>query len=203
MRFTCAQLAELQLPGYPTSRQGWDKIVKEKAWPFEEFHGKGRGGIRREYVPPPEIMALIEAHQRGKSLPEPENALYWEIKLDNLKKVLKVESDEEIAAFLDVSYQALHAARSGKASLPFYAKYKIMNRVGYFETRDVLLNLLPSKYRDQLIAMDNEHAIKLMKRASAAEVEPFKKELYKLKIKGWTKNKLIALVEEDFNQPEK
>lgn len=65
MRFTCAQLAQLRLPGYPTSRQGWDKLVKEKAWPFEEFNGKGRGGVRREYLPPPEIMFLIDARQRG------------------------------------------------------------------------------------------------------------------------------------------
>lgn len=66
MRFTCAQLAMLELPGYPTSRQGWDKLVKEKVWSFEEFKGKGRGGIRREYTPPLDVMALIEARQRGE-----------------------------------------------------------------------------------------------------------------------------------------
>ena len=65
MSFTCSKLAALRLPGYPTSRQGWDKIVKALGWEFTEHHGKGRGGIRREYIPPPDVMALIQARQRG------------------------------------------------------------------------------------------------------------------------------------------
>jgi len=56
----------MKLPGYPTTAQGWDKLVKTKGWEFVEAHGRGRGGIRREYSPPPEVMALIGARQLGE-----------------------------------------------------------------------------------------------------------------------------------------
>jgi len=60
MRYSCAQLAQFQLSGYPKSRQGWDKLVKEKRWEFVELHGKGRGGLRREYLPSEEVLAMIK-----------------------------------------------------------------------------------------------------------------------------------------------
>lgn len=59
--FTTKALADLKLPGYPSTSQGWDKRVKMQGWEFIETQGRGRGGKRREYVPPPEIMALIES----------------------------------------------------------------------------------------------------------------------------------------------
>lgn len=34
-----------------------------------ETPGKGPGGLRREYIPPPEVQALIEAAQRGELAP--------------------------------------------------------------------------------------------------------------------------------------
>jgi hypothetical protein len=65
MQFTCAQLAAFGLPGYPTSRQGWHKLVKEQGWEYVELHGKGRGGIRREYIPPAEVIKLINESDSG------------------------------------------------------------------------------------------------------------------------------------------
>lgn len=67
--FSCQQLADLGLPGYPGTRQGWDNLVNTQSWPFIEVRSRGRTGIRREYQPPPEVMALIEKRQRGE-LPE-------------------------------------------------------------------------------------------------------------------------------------
>ena len=70
-RFTTKELAGMGLPGYPGTPQGWDKLVKLKGWEFTEGHGRGRGGVRREYMPPPEILTLIEARQRGELPPLP------------------------------------------------------------------------------------------------------------------------------------
>lgn len=69
--FPVHELAAMNLPGMPTTRQGWHLLVKTKKWPYIETHGRGRGGIRREYIPPPEVMALIESQQRGDTPPEP------------------------------------------------------------------------------------------------------------------------------------
>jgi len=60
----------MKLPGYPTTRQGWDTLVKRDNWPSREAKGLGGpGGIRREYRPPPEVMRLIESHRGGEAPP--------------------------------------------------------------------------------------------------------------------------------------
>lgn len=66
--FPVHDLAAMNLPGMPTTRQGWHLLVKTQKWEFVETHGRGRGGVRREYIPPPEVMALIEA-QQAEALP--------------------------------------------------------------------------------------------------------------------------------------
>ncbi|MFZ5524750.1 MAG: S24 family peptidase [Pseudomonadota bacterium] len=38
------------------------------------YPGKGRGGMRREYIPTPEVMALIEALSRGEIFREPKHS---------------------------------------------------------------------------------------------------------------------------------
>lgn len=264
--FSVSELSELQLLGYPLTRQGWNELVKRDKWEFREVKGHGGpGGIRREYVPPPEIVTLIEARQRQialdvfrrnfksftaaapqepfsestanfvdlynngedffntpewlrKRIPklelhefqnwisnkkhksEPaqqsENALYWEMKLDELKRRVSVESDEEISAWLGISRQTLHAARSGEAPLPNSAKSKIMNRVGYFGAQDALFNLLPPKIRKRLTEMDNEFVRKKIKSAADAEFKALGNELHKLYKNGWSNDELIVLVEE-------
>ena len=73
-RFTSKQLADFLLPGYPTTSVGWDKLLVRKGWEFTEEKGRGRGGIRREYTPPPEVQALIEARHRGELPPAPVRA---------------------------------------------------------------------------------------------------------------------------------
>lgn len=54
------------LPNYPGTERAWLDRVKNENWACVEFRGQGRGGIRREYTPPPEVQALIEARQRGE-----------------------------------------------------------------------------------------------------------------------------------------
>lgn len=64
--FSISQLLGMRLPSYPDTRQGWDTLVKREKWEYREVKGLGGpGGVRREYAPPPAIMALIEACHRG------------------------------------------------------------------------------------------------------------------------------------------
>ncbi|ENO91983.1 hypothetical protein ACFQ4M_15765 [Thauera mechernichensis] len=57
--YTCRELAELKLPDCPTTDEGWRLTVSREGWPCIESKGRGRGGVRREYAPPPRIAALI------------------------------------------------------------------------------------------------------------------------------------------------
>ena len=72
--YSCAELASMNLPNLPTSRQGWDKVVKAQRWSYVEVRSPGRGGISRKYHPPPAVMALIEAHLQGALTPTVEKA---------------------------------------------------------------------------------------------------------------------------------
>lgn len=57
--YTCRELAELKLPELPGTDRGWRALVEREAWEFIEHKSRGRGGVRREYAPPPRIAALI------------------------------------------------------------------------------------------------------------------------------------------------
>lgn len=64
--FSVSELLGLNLPGYPTTRQGWDTLVKRDKWLSKEEKGLGGpGGVKHVYHPPPDVMALIEARQRA------------------------------------------------------------------------------------------------------------------------------------------
>lgn len=77
-RFTTKELADMKLPGYPGTAQGWDKLVKARSWEFTVGHGRGRGGVRREYSPSPDVLALIETRQRGEQPATPTRPLVIE-----------------------------------------------------------------------------------------------------------------------------
>lgn len=54
----------MALPGYPGSVQGWHKLVEREQWPWREVRAKGgKKGLKRLYLPPPEIQALINTRQ--------------------------------------------------------------------------------------------------------------------------------------------
>ncbi len=67
--YTAIELAELRLPGFPASRKNWYELVAREQWAVIEKPGKGPGGVRREYVPPPEVQAMIDAVLRGETPP--------------------------------------------------------------------------------------------------------------------------------------
>lgn len=66
--FSTRQLAALKLPGAPGSHQGWEKHAVTHGWEIREHPGRGRGGIVREFMPPPELADVIARHQAGKKL---------------------------------------------------------------------------------------------------------------------------------------
>ena len=63
--YSAKELAQFKLPGYPISRKGWYDRARRENWKIREEPGKGPGGMRQIFIPPPEIGALIEARQRG------------------------------------------------------------------------------------------------------------------------------------------
>jgi hypothetical protein len=71
--YSVAKLVSMALPGYPRSPKGWYGLVDREKWEFRDVVGRGgRSGSLREFRPPPEVLALIEQHQRGELRPPPE-----------------------------------------------------------------------------------------------------------------------------------
>lgn len=65
--YSARDLAEMHLPRLPDTERAWLDRAKNGGWKFREVPGRGRGGIKRIYLPPPEIQALIDVRQRGES----------------------------------------------------------------------------------------------------------------------------------------
>jgi hypothetical protein len=64
--YSAHELAAMKLPRYPTTPKGWYAVIKKQpGWRTLHEPGKGPGGVRQVFVPPPDVMALIEARQHG------------------------------------------------------------------------------------------------------------------------------------------
>ncbi|WP_295756110.1 Mu transposase C-terminal domain-containing protein [Undibacterium sp.] len=55
--YSAAELAGMHLPGLPATSFNINAKASRDGWPFNEV--KGRGGLRREYAPPAEVLAAI------------------------------------------------------------------------------------------------------------------------------------------------
>ncbi|SSY80512.1 hypothetical protein [Alysiella crassa] len=56
-----AELLEMGLKGIPSTKVGLGDLVKRQAWAFQEVAAKGgKGGMKKVYAPPPEIMRQIQ-----------------------------------------------------------------------------------------------------------------------------------------------
>jgi putative transposase len=55
--YSCAELAEMKLPGLPETKKGWIDLVARGNWPKHKRSGRGGG---YEYQPPAPIMTLIK-----------------------------------------------------------------------------------------------------------------------------------------------
>lgn len=61
--YSCAELAEMKLPGLPGSERRMRDRAEKEGWESRQVPGKGgKGGLRTEYQPPAAIMALIKEH---------------------------------------------------------------------------------------------------------------------------------------------
>ena len=77
--YSILELLEMKLENLPTTKMGLGSKVVRESWSFIEVAGKGgKGGKRREYAPPPEVLKLIQAKKLNEvlgglsDLPEPQ-----------------------------------------------------------------------------------------------------------------------------------
>ena len=70
--FSAGDLAKVRLPGLPGTARALLDLMKSQGWPFVELRSAGRGGVKREYTPPPELLELIRRHMRGEVVTEEE-----------------------------------------------------------------------------------------------------------------------------------
>ncbi|OSI25093.1 Mu transposase C-terminal domain-containing protein [Neisseria dumasiana] len=71
MFISAVELASLQLPKLPSSRQGIEYHAKKNNWPFEEVAGQSRGGKLKKYLVsglPLEIQTAIQEKQAAQLL---------------------------------------------------------------------------------------------------------------------------------------
>lgn len=54
-----ADLLALNIENFPTSRRGLEKFVQSNAFKYREVPSRGKGGVRKEYELPKELMELI------------------------------------------------------------------------------------------------------------------------------------------------
>ncbi|WP_315338004.1 Mu transposase C-terminal domain-containing protein [Neisseria sicca] len=67
--YSILELLEMKLENLPTTKMGLGSKVARESWPFIEVAGKGgKGGKRREYAPPPEVLKLIQAKKLNEVL---------------------------------------------------------------------------------------------------------------------------------------
>lgn len=70
--FSAGDLAKVRLPGLPRTARALLDLMKSQGWPFVELRSAGRGGVKRLYTPPPELLDLIRRHMRGEVVTEEE-----------------------------------------------------------------------------------------------------------------------------------
>lgn len=78
----------------------------------------------------------------------------WIDRLDELKHRLQLRTEAQLAAELGVSAVVLAQARMGKQPLPLKGKVRLLDRLGYEMTRDIVLELLPEEVRNQIKEID-------------------------------------------------
>lgn len=67
--YSISELFKMSLEILPKSERGIQKRIQKESWSFVEVAGKGgKGGKRREYAPPPEVLKLIQAKKLNEVL---------------------------------------------------------------------------------------------------------------------------------------
>lgn len=67
--FSVSELLDFGLPELPKTKVGLGDKIKRENWQFREVAGRGgKGGKKREYMPPPEVQAAIMRQQQEQVL---------------------------------------------------------------------------------------------------------------------------------------
>lgn len=61
--YSIADLLALKLEGFPTTRRGWEYLVKTNNWKYREVPSRGKGGIRKEYEVNSEIKSFLHFNE--------------------------------------------------------------------------------------------------------------------------------------------
>lgn len=88
----------------------------------------------------------------------------WLTRLDELKERLGISSDVVLATSIGISPAMLAHVRAGRRPLPLLARIRLLDRLNYGRSRDILLEAVPSEARALLIEMDNRRHEKRMRK---------------------------------------
>lgn len=91
--YSCADLAALKLPNFPTSRQGFELLVDRESWTFVEEKSRGRGGVKRLYAPPPAVLKAIRKQEQAISAVENPTALQ-KVMRNAIRALRDIEAEE-------------------------------------------------------------------------------------------------------------
>lgn len=88
----------------------------------------------------------------------------WSQQLDRLKERLSL-SETALAASIGLSKSMLSQCRAGARPLPLHAKFRLLDKLGYALTRDLMLAALTDDSRDAVVEADNRRALRRAERA--------------------------------------
>lgn len=117
--YSCAELAAMKLPGMPSTERRMRDLVDRERWEFTETKSRGRGGMKREYTPPPKIAKLIAARHQikadghaaaaartvmaaVKAQTRAEHHAKTQIQVEDLMASLSVKGREKLEAHFDI-----------------------------------------------------------------------------------------------------
>lgn len=84
---------------------------------------------------------------------------YWNRRLNDLKERFGLESEVELSSAVGISPAMLGHVRSGRRSLPVPARARLLDKLGYVLTRDLLLRLLPNDVSQTIADIDNKRLL--------------------------------------------
>jgi transposase InsO family protein len=133
--YSCAELAEMRLPGFPTTeRRIRDKVAREK-WEFTVEKSAGKVGQTRLYSPPPKIQRLIYSHTKVQADGIAARTLL------SLRNEMRIEAERERAIKTQVALNEIKANVTSKGLLQLDAHFDILLAWrNYFQERSAAAN---------------------------------------------------------------
>jgi len=84
----------------------------------------------------------------------------WIARLDALKVKYNLSTEVQLSLLVGVGQSMLGHIRSGRKSIPMPTKLRILDKLGYAMTREVILSVLPDESRKVVIEIDNSRLTK-------------------------------------------